>query len=319
MEQQQRQSTQRSPDDAGASAHARSNRWLVAAIAVTIVGAVTLAVAVTGLFGGHEPDASAETVAVSGEEPGALLVAVSRTPGGPGEWENFARVIKYLSDELERPVAVRYITEEEVAADVIRDEEVDLAFVCAHIYLDLLEEDEVEALVTPIVDGTTDTRAMIVVRDDSDLQTWEDLRDTAVAASDKSSLGGYAYLQWYAEQQGVELREFFREVRLGETQEANLRALAEGRVEATVVNSVQVVHRDMSEFRTLQESEPFGAPPIVATNRLDPEISAQVKETLIAFDAESRLSEDSAIDGFVAAETVDYSFEETLRHVCGDH
>jgi phosphonate transport system substrate-binding protein len=319
MEQQQRQSTQHSPDDTGASVHARSNRWLVAAIVVTVLGAVALAVAVTGLFGGNEPDASAETVAVAGEEPGALLVAVSRTPGGPGEWENFARVIKYLSEELQRPVAVRYITEEEVAADVIRDEEVDLAFVCAHIYLDLLEENEVEALVTPIVDGTTDTRAMIVVRDDSDLQTWEDLRETAVAASDKSSLGGYAYLQWYAEQQGVELREFFREVRLGETQEANLRALAEGRVEATVVNSVQVVHRDMSEFRTLQESEPFGAPPIVATNRLDPEISAQVKEALIAFDAESRLSEDSAIDGFVAAETVDYSFEEILRHVCGDH
>jgi phosphonate transport system substrate-binding protein len=319
MEQQQRQSTQRSPDDAGASAHARSNRWLFAAIAVTVVGAVALAVAVAGLFGGHEPGASSGTVAVAGEEPEALLVAVSRTPGGPGEWENFARVIKYLSDELQRPVAVRYITEEEVAADVIRDEEVDLAFVCAHIYLDLLEEGKVEGLVTPIVDGTPDTRAMIVVRDDSDLETWEDLRGTAVAVSDKSSLGGYAYLQWYAEQRGVELREFFREVRLGETQEANLRELADGGVDATVVNSVQVVHRDMSEFRTLQESEPFGAPPIVATNRLDPETSAQAKEALIAFDAESRLSEDSAIDGFVAAETVDYSFEEILRHVCGDH
>ena len=319
MREQQVEAADAADDAARTSRHARSNRWLVAAIVVTVIGAVALGVAVSGLFVSDASDASSVSPVVEVDDPSALVVAVSRTPGGPGEWENFARVIKYLSDELQRPVAVRYLTEEELAADVIRDEQVDVAFVCAHIYLDLQEEGEVESLVTPVVGGTSETSAMIVVREDSGFERWEDLEGTAVAVSDKSSLGGYAYLQWLAEQKGVELREYFSEVRLGDTQDQNLGDLSGGRVEATVVNSAQVVHRDMSAFRVVEESESFGAPPLVATNRLDPETAGDVKEALIAFDADSRLSEDSAIDGFVDAETVDYSFEEILRHVCGDH
>jgi phosphonate transport system substrate-binding protein len=319
MQEQQKEATDAADGAGRGSRHARSNRWLVAAIAATAIGLVVFGVAVSGLFLSDASVASSVAPVVEADDPSALVVAVSRTPGGPGEWENFARTIKYLSDELQRPVAVRYLTEEELAADVIRDEQVDVAFVCAHIYLDLKAEGEVEALVTPVVGGTSETSAMIVVRGDSTFESWEDLEGTAVAVSDKSSLGGYAYLQWLAEQKGVELREYFSEVRIGDTQDQNLGDLSDGRVEATVVNSVQVVHRDMSAFRVVEESEPFGAPPLVATNRLDAETAAEVKEALIAFDAGSRLSEDSAIDGFVDAATVDYSFEEILRHVCGEH
>ena len=278
---------------------------------------------VAAMFMGLAPGGSAISGAQQGASTAApagdlLVVAVARTPGGPAEWANWARVIKEMSDELDVPVSVRYLTKEEEAATVIASEDIDVAFLCANNYLRLRDEGVVTGLCSPVIAGDHMTTSMIVVSADDEAECLEDLEGAVVAASDKSSLGGVAYLTTACDALGVEPEEFFAEVRMGETQEANMRDLIGGRIRATVVNSAQVAAWDLSGFKVIESSRPFGTPPVAVAADMDPELKAQVREFLLNFDPET-LPDESNIGGFVALDDKDYEFAEILRYACGDH
>lgn len=295
-----------------------SRSWFIAAVAVSLVCVALVYSALVGLVTMPPDQAATDPVLVPTDDR-ALDVAVARTVGGPAEWTNWARVIKYLSDELEVPLNVRYLAKEDEAADVIVESDVDIAFVCAHHYLDLTEAGEVEGVCVPVVDGSTTTRMWLIVRADDAAERMEDIRGSVVAASDRSSLGGYAYLTYLCDARGLTPPEFFSEVRLGDSQEANMSALRAGEIRATVVNSAQVVSWNMSEFRVIEESPPFGAPAIVVNSHMSDTLRERIAGILLNMDVAAQLSKDSAIDGFEPIDSADYDFARVLRDACGHH
>lgn len=300
------------------TAHSSSRWWLIAALVATAIAAVMALVSLSGLSHWDGRDSQIRAAAPI-ESASTLTVAVARTPGGPGEWTNWARVIKYLSEELERPVAVRYLSKEDEAAQVIAEEDVDIAFICAHHYLDLRDQGEVTAICTPVMGGASTSRMWMITRTDDPAEGFEDLRGSVVAASDKSSLGGYSYLSLLAAEHDVDLLEFFSEVRLGESQENNMHDVMSGEVRATVVNSAQVLAWDMSQFKVIEESPEVGCPPMVVDENMPDELRERITQVMLDFDSSSVLSGGSFIDGFVALDEADYVYAEELRDACGHH
>lgn len=312
-----------SPTDSAATTNGRppkpSRRWLYAALVASVLGVAVVIALVMGLLpsGWTASDSDSENSAVdtSGEE---LVVAIARTPGGPTEWSNWARVINQMSDELDTPVVVRYLSKEEEAPSVIASQDVDVAFVCAHQYLELRDDGVLNGLCSPIIDDDHMTTSMIVVRADDDAVCLEDLEGSVVAASDKSSLGGLAYLITACDAHDVKHEEYFSEVRVGESQEQNMHDLLGGQVRATVINSAQVAAWDLSGFKIVESSQAFGTPPVAVAADMDPELQDRIREFLVSFDS-STLPAESNISGFVELDDEDYAFAEVLRHACGDH
>lgn len=297
---------------------AQSRIWLYAAAVVTLVCGVLVFYSLAGLV--KMPTAASEGAPLdSAQDRVSLDVAVARAAGGPGEWTNWARVIKYLSEELETPLNVRYLSKEDEAADIIVATDVDIAFICAHHYLDLTESGEVDPVCVPIIDGSSTTRMQLIVRTDDPAESMSDIVDSVVAASDKSSLGGYAYLTYLCSERDLVPSQFFSEVRLGDSQEANISDLRSGDIRATVVNSAQVVSWDMSEFKVIEQSPPFGSTPIVVNSDMSPELRERIATILLEMDVGSQLSADSVIDGFARVDDDDYAFAKVLRDACGHH
>jgi len=301
------------------SPHPRSSRrWFFIAIAVTLVFVAVVAYEFSNLLA--LPRLSSETSEKSGvSSEGNLIVAVARTPGGPGEWSNWARIIRVLSDELDVPFTVRYLSKEDEAARIIAEDKVDIAFVCAHHYVDLVDDDACEGIATPVIDGSTTSRSLLVVRTDDPARGIEDLAGSLVAVSDKSSLGGYAFLSYLLQQRGTQAEDYFSELRLGETQEQNLHDVLAGDARATVINSAQTASLDLSGVRVIEESEPFGCPPVVVRADLDPELRDRIQQALLGMDMGVILPEDSAIDGFERLDPAEYEFARELRGACAHH
>lgn len=298
--------------------HTSSRWWLVAALIATAIAAVMAVVTLDGLI--HWEADAGETVSSAPIDTGStLMIAVARTPGGPGEWTNWARVIKTLSEEIQRPVSVRYLSKEDEAAAVIAEEDVDIAFICAHHYIDLSAAGEVIGLCTPVMGGSSTSQMWLITRADDPAESFEDLAGSVVASSDKSSLGGYAYLSYLAQERDVELIGYFSEVRLGDSQEANMHDLLAGEIRSTVVNSAQVLSWDMTQFKVIEESPPIGCPPVVADEDMPVELRERITRVLLDLDVESVLTEDSAIDGFVAVDDAEYAFARELSNACGHH
>lgn len=294
-----------------------SKYWLVAALVVSLIDIAFVGSDFIGLL--RIPAAERLTDAAPVDTSGSLTVAVARTPGGPEEWANWGRVIKHISDELGQPITVRYLSQEDEAAEVVMDEDLDIAFLCAHHYVDLLEQDACVGIATPIIDGSSATRHLLVVRADDPAQDFDSLKASAFAVSDKSSLGGFAYLSYLTAQRGMKPAEFCGELTLGESQDQNMRAVMQGAARATVVNTAQIGSWDMSKFRILEESESIGCPPVVADAGVDPELVVRIREILVACDTAALLGEASSIDGFKALDPAEYEFAYTLRDACGHH
>lgn len=309
---------QNTPRETIPQEHTSSRWWLVAALIATAIAAVMAVVTLDGLIR-WEADGPGTVATEPIDGASTLTIAVARTPGGPGEWTNWARVIKNLSEELQRPVSVRYLSKEDEAAAVIAEEDIDIAFICAHHYVDLSAADEVVGLCTPVMGGSTTSHMWLITRADDPAESFEDLAGSIIGASDKSSLGGYAYLSYLAQERDVETMEFFSEVRLGDSQEANMHDLLAGDIRATVVNSAQVLSWDMSQFKVIEESLPIGCPPVVADEDMPAELRERIIQVLLAMDATSILEEGSGIDGFEAIDDAEYAFARDLSNACGHH
>lgn len=301
------------------SRRATSNRWLAAAIVATLVFVVLVGYALARIYGYYPVDQPIVVGTNVGEAATPLVVAVARTPGGPGEWSNWARVIKYLSEELHRPMTVRYLSKEDESAEVIAKEQPDIAFVCAHTYLDLTDSGAAVGVCTPIINGESTSRMMLLVRADDSATCFEDLAGSKAAVSDKSSLGGYSYLQYLSEERSSRANEYFSELQMGETQEANLKDVIAGDVRVTVANSAQTPDWDMSKLKIIEESPAFGCPPVVVSSDMSTELRERVAEILIGMDTAALLPSDSHIDGFVKLDATEYAFADKLRRACGSH
>jgi len=297
----------------------RSNRWLIAAISATVVSTALLVGAFMGLHRYPEAASDASPAPEILESGTPLVVAVARTPGGPTEWTNWSRVIKYISEAIDRPVSVRYLSREDEAVAEITRADVDIAFVCAHHYLDLRDGGHVIGVATPLVAGQSTTRLMLVTRADDTIEDFAALEGQPVAASDKSSLGGYAYLHYVCQEHSVEISDYFSELRLGDTQEANMHDLLDGEIRATVINEAQTADWDLTQFKTIEQSPPTGCPPVVVDANMDPDLVESIRQALLDFDADAELPPESHIDGFVALDDADYAFAEELRDICGHH
>jgi phosphonate transport system substrate-binding protein len=286
---------------------------------VATVSFAVVALLVGGdLFGGiaEEPMEPTDLRETSATE---FVVLVARTPGGSREWTNFTRVIGYLSEEVARPVSVRYVPHEDEAGEILRAEEADVAFLCAHMYMDLRDAGLVEGIAVPVVDGQAETTMRLVTDPSSGIEDFEDLRGRTVAVSDKSSLGGQAYLLWLCGERKVTPEAFFGEIRTGETMEENVGAVLAGDADATIVNRVQLSAEKAAQLRVIEESPPYGSPPVVVSTRLDAETRNRVRDALLGFDPTGVLPEDSRIDGFVPVSEVSYAFEDILRIQCESH
>jgi ABC-type phosphate/phosphonate transport system substrate-binding protein len=304
----------RSPDRPG---HRSSRYWLHAAFVATVVGLVLMGIDLAGLL--QLPPEARLSDAPPVDTTGSLIVAVARTPGGPDEWANWGQVIKYISDELGQPITVRYLSHEDEATEVVLGEDIDIAFLCAHQYVDLLDQDAVVGVATPIIRGSSLTQHLLVVRADDPIQDFAALEGSTFAISDKSSLGGFAYLAYLTAQLEMKPAEFCGELTLGESQEQNMRAVLQGAVRATVVNTAQIGSWDMSRFRVLERSESIGCPPVVADAQLEPEVRDRIREILVSCDTEALLGTASAIDGFKVLDPLEYDFVYVLRDACGHH
>ncbi len=296
-----------------------SRRWLRVAVIVTVACVALLALEFVNLLSLPTLEDGRPAAIDVKDARGALTVAVARTPGGPGEWSNWAKIIRTLSEDLEIPVTVRYLSKEDEAAAIIERDRIDLAFVCAHHYVDLADKGVCEGVCTPVIGGVTTSRAQLVVRKDDPAQSVDDLAGSVFAVSDKSSLGGYAYISYLLKQRGHKTEDYFAELRLGETQEQNLHDVLAGDVRGTVINSVQCASLDLSGVRIIEESEPFGAPPVVVRSDMDPELRQHIADALLGMDMSVILPAGSAIEGFEVLDPAEYEFARELRGACGHH
>ncbi len=235
-------------------------------------------------FGSVEP-ASAPIYSPYDTRP--LRVAVAAVISPKGNVESYSDLLAYLGRKLGRRVElVQRQTYAEVN-DLVKNGNVDLAFVCTSAYVVGQRDFGMELLVAPQVNGGTVYYSLLIVPADSPARSMADLRGKVFAFTDPMSLTGRVYptslvksLDTFAGPPAPE--SFFARVFFTYSHDNAVKAVANKVADGANVDSLvydYLVARDATiaaRTRVVHRSPAFGIPPVVVS----PNLSLQLKETL---------------------------------------
>jgi len=163
--------------------------------------------------------------------------------------------------------------------------EVDVGFMCAPSFFWLREREEPPVELLPAAPVFRDGRARglpvyfseVIVRRESSVRTFSELRGRSWAYNDPCSLSGYHNLLKKLAEMGEDSR-FFDQVRCSESHSNSIEMVACGEVDAAAIDSNVLKIRLESEpelgerLRIIESWGPFPIQPVVLRSHLDPEL-----------------------------------------------
>lgn len=227
----------------------------------------------------------------------------------------YGPLLDYLGKRLNRHTEVVLPRSHTEMLDLVRSGGVHVALVSSYAYVRGQDEFGLEALAVPLYRNVPTYRSYIIVRSYSGLERFAHLKGHTFAYTDPLSATG----RLFPETLVLELREsvdrFFDGTIYTSSVDRAIKALDQGLVDGAAVDSTMfdlALSKDPDlarRIKIIEESEPFGAPPIVVHPRLGSELKRELQEALLqmARDEEAQSSLAAMdVDGFVAPDLAWY-------------
>ena len=250
-----------------------------------------------------------------------LRVAVAAVISPKGNVDSYGPLLDYLGDELNRPVElVQRRTYAEVN-ELIKNGDVDLAFVCTSAYVAGAREFDMELLVAPMVGGETVYYSLLIVPADSSASSIADLRDSIFAFTDPMSNTGRNYPTRLVLEMGQTPDNYFKRTFFTYSHDDAIRAVANGVADGAAIDSLVydfTVGREpelAQKTKVIHRSPPFGIPPVVVGPHVRPQSKAELRAILLAMNESQDGLRALATAGIVRFVTIDDSAYETVREL----
>lgn len=237
------------------------------------------------------------------QEPGTILndsavrVAIASVVSPKESYEYYEDMIRYISRSLGGNVKIIQRRSYQEINDLIKNNEIDFAFVCGGAYIDGNSEFGMKILVVPVVLGNTTYNSYIIVHNNSNYTSLTDLRSKKFAFSDPLSNSGKLYPAYRLFLMNETPDSFFGLDGQGRnnwfytySHDNSIIAVAEQIAEGAAVDSL--VYEDMKEkhpeaiarTRIIEISPPFGIPPVVVSKDIDPYLEKKLSSIFLNMD-----------------------------------
>ncbi len=221
-----------------------------------------------------------------------LRLAVANVISPTGTLESYSAIVDYISEKLGRPVELIQRRTYAETNDLVRQGEVDIAFVCTSAYVIGHEEFGMELLVAPQVNQETVYYSYLIVPIESEADSMEDLQGMTFAFTDPLSNSGRLYPTFLVHQLGENPESFFRRTFFTYSHDDAIQAVANGLADGAAVDSL-VFQFTLSrqpdlanQVRVIHKSPPFGIPPVVIGPQVRPQLRAELQELFLGMDAD---------------------------------
>jgi len=201
-------------------------------------------------------------------------------------------LLNYLGQRLNRRVElVQGKTYAEIN-DLMRSGDVTLAIVCTNPYLQGQADFGMEALAVAEVNGQPYYYSYLVVARGSDAGSLADLRGRTFAFSDPLSNSGRLAPVYQLALMGETPETFFKRSIFTYAHDNSVRAVADGLVDATAVDSLiydylSITQPDLvAKTKVIDRWGPYGNNPVVVNPGLDPALKDRLREVLLTMDAD---------------------------------
>lgn len=227
---------------------------------------------------------------------------------GMGYYRDFLR---YIEGKIGRKV--QYIDREGYAEinTLLRQGELEAAFVCSGPYVDGQRQFGLELLAAPQAYGAPVYYSYIIVPAESGVRSFAGLQGKRFAFTDPLSNTGKLVPTYMLAKMGETPESFFKEVVFTKSHDRSIKAVAQGIVDGAAVDSLIWEYLSAtnptftSRTRVLEKSPPYAIPPFVVPRELPRELKESLRQALLGAHADPEGREilgKMRIDRFVVIE-----------------
>jgi phosphonate transport system substrate-binding protein len=228
----------------------------------------------------------------------------------------YQRLQAYLAKKLNRPVQLVDRANYDEINELLGSKGIDAAFVCAGPYVEGKRKIGMELLAMPVVKGKPVYHAYIIVHRDSPVRQLTDLRGKVFAFTDPKSNTGKLVPTYMLSRIGETPETFFGRYIFTYGHDNSIKAVAEKHVDGAAVDSLIWEYTALKtpslteQTRVITKSEPYGIPPVVVRNDMDPALKKKLKEVFLQIHTEPEGKEILAgmmIDRFIPGDDANYN------------
>jgi phosphonate transport system substrate-binding protein len=216
-----------------------------------------------------------------------LRVAVGGMITPKAGYGYYRQFLDYIGEQLN--LHIEFVDRDNYAEinRLVKTGGVDVAFVCGGPYVEGHDEFGMELLAAPQASGGTVYYSYIIVRADSPLARFSELRGKIFAFTDPLSNTGALVPTYMLAKMKETPESFFRKLVYVQSHDRAIMAVAEGLVDGAAVDSLIWEYLNKtdpgftSKTRVLEKSPPFGIPPVVTRRDLDPRIKMKLRDVFL--------------------------------------
>jgi phosphonate transport system substrate-binding protein len=199
----------------------------------------------------------------------------------------YKQFLDYIEEKMGREV--KFVDRENYAEinNLLRSNDIDVAFVCGGPYVDGHDEFGVELIAAPFAYGGTVYYSYIIVNADGGHRSFMDLKGKTFAFTDPLSNTGKLVPTYMLARMNETPESFFEKHVFTYAHDKSIKAVAQGLVDGAAVDSLiwEYANKKDPELTSktliVEKSPPYGIPPVVARISLDPEIKAELKKIFL--------------------------------------
>ncbi|KAA3622109.1 MAG: phosphate/phosphite/phosphonate ABC transporter substrate-binding protein [Bacteroidetes bacterium] len=220
----------------------------------------------------------------------------------------YDQLIHYLSEKLGQTILIKQRKTYSEVNDLLKNGEVDFAFICSGAYGELSKTGKVSLLVAPQINGRTFYRAYIIVNQNTVVDSFEGLSGKSFGFTDPLSHTGYMFPLQILENMGTNPRIYFSNTIFTHGHDisiemVNRNVLDGASVHGLIFDYLSEIKPDrVKNVNVIKKSDWFGIPPIVIPVSLEKEKIEKYRNIFLDIHKDSigkGILENLKIDSFV--------------------
>ncbi|RMF61870.1 MAG: phosphate/phosphite/phosphonate ABC transporter substrate-binding protein [Calditrichaeota bacterium] len=255
----------------------------------------------------------------------ALHIAIAAMTSPKETLNYYEELLHFVSKRMNQPIKIEQFKTYQEVNTHLATRQIEMAFICSGAYVEAKEQFPLEILVIPVIHNRTTYNAYIIVRQNSPIRKFEDLRGKSFAYTDPLSNTGRFYAEKRVQELGETPEKFFSKIIYTHAHDYSIQAVSRGIVDGASVDGLiydylrAVSPEKVKNVRILEISEDYGIPPVVVHQKLDSTIKQKLRKIFMEMHLDpqgKKILERLHIDKFVEGTDADYStVKRNLRFV----
>uniref|UniRef100_A0A832G2D1 Phosphate/phosphite/phosphonate ABC transporter substrate-binding protein n=1 Tax=Ignavibacterium album TaxID=591197 RepID=A0A832G2D1_9BACT len=240
-----------------------------------------------------------------------IYVAISTMISPVETFNLYKDLIDYISSKLGVQIEFKQRKTYAEVNELLNQNKLDFAFICTGAYLEARNKMPIEILVLPVVEGRPYYQAYVIVNEEGNINSIDELQGKSFAFTDPLSNTGYDYIINILRDRKTTPEKFFSKTIFTYAHDYSIQAVKRKIVDGATVDGL--VYDYLKHFqpekvegiKIINKSKEFGIPPFVVQKNLDPKLKLKLKNIMLSMHQDSegkKLLNKIMIDKFIEAE-----------------